>query len=45
MRFVFTVAAGATVRRQTEEVNDHVWLPLTQLDPPHLLDRVGEQVN
>lgn len=45
LRFVFTVAAGTAVRLQAEEVNDYTWVPLTQLDPPHLPIRVGEQIN
>jgi len=45
MRFVFTVVADTTVRLQAEEVNDYAWLPLGDLEPAHLADRVTQLLN
>jgi 8-oxo-dGTP pyrophosphatase MutT (NUDIX family) len=45
MRFVFTVPADAAVRLQAEEVNDHAWLPIADLEPGHLVSRVSSLVS
>ncbi|GAB4054792.1 NUDIX hydrolase [Catellatospora paridis] len=39
-RFLLTVADGTAVTLQTAEVGAFAWLPLAELDPPHLPDRV-----
>jgi 8-oxo-dGTP pyrophosphatase MutT (NUDIX family) len=41
MRFVFTVGAGVEVRLQAEEVSDHAWLSVSDLEPSHLPARVA----
>jgi len=41
LRFVFTTTDDApAVRLQAEEVHDFAWLPLAELQPEHLRDRV-----
>ncbi|MBB5873226.1 8-oxo-dGTP pyrophosphatase MutT (NUDIX family) [Allocatelliglobosispora scoriae] len=41
VRYVFTVIGKAEVRLQAEEVHDVVWLPLAEIQPEHVRDRVS----